>query len=73
MRQKIEKQELDEKLQNKNNNQMIWKVLSEFCDHSTIHGVRYFTELRRHWTERSVFLVHYFKYRFCFHGFFFSK
>lgn len=27
-------------------------ALREYCSESTIHGVRYFTERERHWTER---------------------
>lgn len=27
-------------------------IFSEFCTNSTIHGIRYFTERKRHWTER---------------------
>lgn len=31
-------------------------ILNEFCSHSTVHGVRYFTEPKRHWIERYEFL-----------------
>lgn len=32
--------------------QVIHEILKEFCANSTVHGVRYFTEQKRHWTER---------------------
>lgn len=32
--------------------QAAWALIVEFCSNSSIHGVRYFSERRRHWTER---------------------
>lgn len=37
--------------------QVIWKFIHEFCSNSSIHGVRYFTELGRHWSERLWWVV----------------
>lgn len=28
------------------------KTLKEYCSNASVHGVQYFTERRRHWTER---------------------
>ncbi|XP_055305956.1 pickpocket protein 28-like, partial [Sitodiplosis mosellana] len=39
------------------NPKVIADVLKEFCSNSTIHGVRYFTERRRHWTERCFWFI----------------
>lgn len=54
MRQKIGREELGENITKNGEIRSIWKFFAGFCDHSTIHGVRYFAESRRHWTERSV-------------------
>lgn len=35
--------------------QATWALIVEFCSNSSVHGVRYFTEKRRHWSERFVF------------------
>lgn len=32
--------------------QAVWKVFSEYSETSTVHGVRYLGERRRHWSER---------------------
>lgn len=32
--------------------QAVWKVFSEYSETSTVHGVRYLGERRRHWLER---------------------
>lgn len=32
--------------------QAIWELFSEYSNGSTIHGLRYLGEKRRHWTER---------------------
>lgn len=32
--------------------QAVWKVFSEYSETSTVHGVRYLGEHRRHWSER---------------------
>lgn len=37
-----------------NNLQAAWALFVEFCTNSTVHGVRYFAERRRHWSERLV-------------------
>lgn len=29
----------------------VWKVFSEYSETSTVHGVRYLGEKRRHWSE----------------------
>lgn len=34
------------------NFQAAWALITEFCANSTVHGVRYFTEAKRHWSER---------------------
>lgn len=54
------------KLTSKSNGkvQKTWNFFAEFCDHSTIHGVRYITERQRHWTERSVNLFLFSNFRF---------
>lgn len=41
---------------------MIWfkairMFFVEFCANSTIHGIRYFTEQRRHWSERVFWML----------------
>lgn len=30
----------------------VWELFSDYSNTSTIHGVRYLGEKRRHWTER---------------------
>lgn len=32
--------------------QAVWKVFSEYSETSTVHGIRYLGERRRHWSER---------------------
>lgn len=32
--------------------QTVEKFFVEYCDNSSIHGVRYITERNRHWSER---------------------
>lgn len=32
--------------------QVAWTLITEFCADSSVHGVRYFTEKERHWSER---------------------
>lgn len=36
---------------------LIWKIFAGFCELSTIHGVRYFAEPRRHRSERIWWLI----------------
>lgn len=33
------------------------RIFTEFCSMSTVHGIRYFTEQRRHWSERCWWLI----------------
>lgn len=33
--------------------QTIGAVLKDFCSNTSIHGIRYFAERKRHWSERS--------------------
>lgn len=37
--------------------QAVWKVFSEYSETSTVHGVRYLGERRRHWSERIWWIV----------------
>lgn len=40
------------------------ELFKEFCVATTIHGVRYFTEQRRHWSERSPYFKFFKKIKF---------
>lgn len=33
------------------------RLLAEYCSNASIHGVRYFTEQKRHWTERCWWII----------------
>lgn len=35
----------------------VWKVFSEYSETSTVHGVRYLGEKRRHWSERIWWII----------------
>lgn len=35
----------------------IRKFIMEYCSNTTIHGIRYLTEPRRHWTERVIWMI----------------
>lgn len=35
----------------------VLKLITEYCSHSSIHGVRYFVEQKRHWTERCWWII----------------
>lgn len=37
--------------------QAVWKVFSEYSETSTVHGVRYLGERRRHWSERIWWII----------------
>lgn len=37
--------------------QAVWKVFSEYSETSTVHGVRYLGERRRHWSERVWWII----------------
>lgn len=32
--------------------QIALEIITDFCENSTIHGIHYFTEPKRHWVER---------------------
>lgn len=32
--------------------EVLWTTFSEFCESSSVNGVRYITERRLHWSER---------------------
>lgn len=32
--------------------QIALEIITDFCENSTVHGVHYFTEPKRHWVER---------------------
>uniref|UniRef100_A0A1B0A6D3 Pickpocket protein 28 n=1 Tax=Glossina pallidipes TaxID=7398 RepID=A0A1B0A6D3_GLOPL len=37
--------------------QAAWAILSEYCDHSTIHGMKYLGEHKRPWWERIFWII----------------
>ncbi|XP_031635399.1 uncharacterized protein LOC116348514 [Contarinia nasturtii] len=44
----------------KNRCQVAIAILKEFCSNSTVHGIRYFTEPKRHWIERLTFSIFFY-------------
>lgn len=36
---------------------MLRKCFTEYCSNTSVHGVRYITERRRHWTERCWWMI----------------
>lgn len=33
------------------------RIFSEYCSNASVHGVRYFTERKRHWTEKCWWII----------------
>ncbi|XP_031635400.1 pickpocket protein 28-like [Contarinia nasturtii] len=36
---------------------MAYEIVDEFCSNSTVHGIRYITERKHHWTERLWWII----------------